>query len=161
MEKKQKMSDRQSVLFRVGKGFIYGSGIGILFAVTIYLLATSVVGLGFLAIAPALLAGMIFASGLMSGVSYEYNQWLKEQPNGGSVLFNVANGFIWGSTIGLYFAVAVFLLATAAGGLGFLTISPVALAGLIFAVWTLMGVGFEYSAWLQAPQVEAEKPAKP
>jgi hypothetical protein len=69
-----------SVLFRVAKGFIYGSAIGLFFATAIYLLAVAVAGLGFLTgISPTGLAALIFASGVVSGIAHEYSVWLGEQ----------------------------------------------------------------------------------
>ncbi|MEM2351648.1 MAG: hypothetical protein QXT26_04495 [Thermoproteota archaeon] len=71
---------KQSVLFRIAKGFIYGSAIGIFFATSIYLLATAVAGLGFLVgVNPTGLAAIVFAAGVVSGIAHEYSEWLSEQ----------------------------------------------------------------------------------
>ncbi|MBS7642773.1 MAG: hypothetical protein QW374_04945 [Candidatus Bathyarchaeia archaeon] len=70
---------RKSVLFRVAKGFIYGSGVGIFFATAIYLLASAVASLGFLTVDPAVLAGIVFAAGVVSGIAHEYSVWLDEE----------------------------------------------------------------------------------
>lgn len=69
---------RKSVLFKVAKGFIYGSGVGIFSATAIYLLANTVARLGFLSVDPTLLAGIVFAAGVLSGVAHEYSEWLEE-----------------------------------------------------------------------------------
>jgi hypothetical protein len=136
------------LLFNLAKGLLYGSAVGLFFALAIFLVATSVVGLGFLTISPILLGGLIFANGIMSGVSYEYGLWLKLQKDAG-LLFRLALGFLQGVTVGLYFGTAIFLVATAVAGLGFLVgVTPLLLGGLIFAVMILAHVGKEYDSWL-------------
>jgi hypothetical protein len=78
----------------------------------------------------------------------EENKKLSATKNGGSVLFNLAKGAIYGAVIGLFFALAIFLLATAVAGLGFLTVSPTLLAGVIFAAGFISGIAKEYADWL-------------
>jgi len=146
------------LLFNLSKGFLYGSVVGIMFGIAIFLLASAVVGLGFLTIPPVLLAALIYAAGTMSGIAYEYSNWLGQSENKG-LLFRISKGFLYGTTVGLYFSVAIFLLATAVAGLGFLIgTTPVLLAGLIFAVNVLAGVAYEYEGWLDQAEKATAKP---
>ncbi|MEM1562784.1 MAG: hypothetical protein QXV75_07370 [Candidatus Bathyarchaeia archaeon] len=68
-----------SPLFHVAKGFFYGSGIGLFFAVAIYLLALAVKSMGFLPVDPAVLAGVVFAGSVVAGVAKEYSAWLDDK----------------------------------------------------------------------------------
>jgi len=71
-----------------------------------------------------------------------------------SPIYHVSKGFLYGLVIGLMFATAVYLLATAVAGLGFLPIAPITFAGLIFGACVTGGVAKEYGEWLSG-----EKPA--
>jgi len=66
-----------------------------------------------------------------------------------SVLFRLAKGFIYGAAIGLFFATAIYLLAVAVASLGFLTVDPTLLAGIVFGAGVVSGVAHEYSEWLE------------
>jgi hypothetical protein len=66
-----------------------------------------------------------------------------------SLTFNLTKGLLNGIFVGLTFAIAIFLVATAVFGMGWLTLTPVALASLIFANGVLGGVGHEYGVWLK------------
>jgi len=69
-----------SILFRIVKGFLYGVTIGLFFATAIFVLASSVAGLGFLdGFTPTQLAAIIFGAGILSGVTFEYGGWLEEK----------------------------------------------------------------------------------
>ena len=69
-----------SILFRIVKGFLYGVTIGLFFGTAIFILASAVDGMGFLnGITPVGLAAIIFGSSILSGVTYEYGDWLEEK----------------------------------------------------------------------------------
>lgn len=146
-----------SILFKLSKGFIYGILIGLIFATAVYILATAVFGLGFMTMTPIALASIVFAAGVMSGVSAEYGKWLATQTDAG-VLFGLADGFIEGTAVGLFFATAIYILGLACAGLGFLTSpTPAQLAALIFAACVMAFVGIRYSTWLDAQESAASK----
>jgi hypothetical protein len=65
------------LLFRLMKGLIYGSVVGIVFAFAIYLLASAVVAIVALPVNPGTLAGIVFAACVMAGVGAEYSDWLE------------------------------------------------------------------------------------
>jgi len=71
------------LLMRLFKGFLYGNVIGIFFGTVIYLLASSVHGLGFISITPTALGGIIYAAGVTGGVGMEYSRWMDEQEKHG------------------------------------------------------------------------------
>ena len=73
------MSTRNQVLPKLMKGLLYGLSIGITMALAIYLLASSVVTLGFLTVSPELLAGLVFATCVVAGVGMEYANWIDGQ----------------------------------------------------------------------------------
>jgi len=135
----------KSILYSVAKGFLYGAPIGLFFAIAIYLLATSIVGLGFLPITPTVLAGIIFATGPIIGISKEYGDWAEAE--GKSVMYFVAKGFLYGTAIGLFFSTAIYLLGIAVAALGFLTVDPLLLAGIVFATGPMIGIAKEYGDW--------------
>jgi hypothetical protein len=66
-----------------------------------------------------------------------------------SLTFSLTKGLLNGIFVGLLFGIGIFLVATAVFGMGWLTITPVALASLIFANGVLGGVGHEYAVWLK------------
>jgi hypothetical protein len=136
-----------SLVFNLTKGLLYGIALGMLFGVSIFLIATSAAGLGFITVSPTLLAGLVFANGFLGGIAMEYGRWLKNTHNGG-LIFGLANGFLSGVVLGLYFGISVFLMAGAIFALGWLVLTPVQLASLSFAVCILMFVTYEYSNWL-------------
>jgi|Deesub1362B_J571_1020462.scaffolds.fasta_scaffold00334_29 hypothetical protein len=67
-----------------------------------------------------------------------------------SPIYHVAKGFFYGISLGMFFAVAIYLLAVAVNAMAFLPLTPETLAGLIFAGSVTAGVGKEYSKWLEA-----------
>jgi hypothetical protein len=67
------------LLFGLAKGFIYGTVVGLFFATAIYLIALPIFALGFITITPIAIGGLIFAAGVLSGVAYEYDDWLEFQ----------------------------------------------------------------------------------
>ena len=136
-----------SLVFNLSKGLLYGITLGILFGLSIFLIGTVASNMGFITIAPTTLAALVFANGILGGIAMEYGKWLKNQHNGG-LIFGLANGFLSGVVLGIYFGLAVFLMAGAIFALGWLTLTPVQLASLSFAVCILMFVTYEYSNWL-------------
>jgi hypothetical protein len=67
----------KSVMFSLTKGFLYGTVIGLIFGTTIFILASAVIGLGFIVDITAIqLASIIFGAGMVSGVAKEYADWL-------------------------------------------------------------------------------------
>jgi hypothetical protein len=144
-EVKNKMGD---LMFRLSKGLIYGIYIGLIFGIGIYLVASAVFGMGWLTLAPVALASLIFSAGIMTGVSYEYSVWLSEQKEQ-SLLFSLSMGFIEGITLGLYISVAIYLIALAVAGMGFLVgVTPIQLASLVFSASIMASIGAAYSPWL-------------
>ncbi|MBS7629827.1 hypothetical protein KEJ23_07705 [Candidatus Bathyarchaeota archaeon] len=71
---------------------------------------------------------------------------------GKSVLFSLAKGLIYGSVIGMIFATVVYVLSTAVYSLGFLNVSPTALAAIVFGAGMVSGVAKEYADWLDQQQ---------
>jgi len=65
------------VLFRIAKGFLYGTVIGLFFATAIYLMASAVQALNPSIPDPAVLFGVIFGGSVLVGVAAEYDVWLK------------------------------------------------------------------------------------
>ncbi|MGA3192468.1 MAG: hypothetical protein ABSD73_08155 [Candidatus Bathyarchaeia archaeon] len=138
-----------SLVFNLTKGLLYGIALGILFGLSIFLIGTVAAGLGFITMSPTLLAGLVFANGILGGVAMEYGRWLKAQHNGG-LIFALTNGFLSGVVLGIYFGLAVFLMAGAIFALGWLILTPVQMASLSFAVCILMFITYEYSNWLDS-----------
>jgi hypothetical protein len=66
------------------------------------------------------------------------------------VLFRVVKGFIYGNVLGLFFAIAVYLLASAVSAIVILPLAPSALALIVYSASVLAGVASEYSTWLEA-----------
>jgi hypothetical protein len=74
-----KAKKKSSVLFRVFKGFVYGVNIGLVFSVSIYLLASAVRSMAPTIPDPSVISGIIFAGSVVTGVAHEYSEWLEEQ----------------------------------------------------------------------------------
>jgi len=66
------------------------------------------------------------------------------------ILFRVVKGFIYGNVLGLFFAIAVYLLASAVSAIVTLPLAPSALALIVYSASVLAGVASEYSTWLEA-----------
>ena len=66
------------------------------------------------------------------------------------VLFRVVKGFIYGNVLGLFFAIAIYLLASAVSAIMTLPMAPAALALIVYSASVLAGVASEYSTWLEA-----------
>jgi len=143
-----------SLVFNLTKGLFYGISLGILFGLSIFLVGTSAAGLGFITMSPALLAGLVFANGILGGIAKEYGSWLKNTHNGG-LIFGLANGFLSGIVFGIYFGLGVYLMAGAIFALGWLTLTPVQLGSLTFGVSILMFITYEYCQWLDAQNAAA------
>lgn len=76
-----------------------------------------------------------------------------------SVLTKLVKGFLYGTVIGIFMALAVYLLASSVVALGFITTSPTLLGGIVFAACITAGVGMEYADWIDSQNTEAA-PAK-
>jgi len=70
----------------------------------------------------------------------------------GRVLFKVVKGFIYGNVLGLFFAIAIYLLAAAVSAIAPIPATPTTLSAIIYAASVMAGVGAEYSAWLDEQQ---------
>ena len=66
------------------------------------------------------------------------------------VLFRIVKGFIYGNVLGLFFAIAIYLLASAVSAIMTLPMAPSALALIVYSASVLAGVASEYSTWLEA-----------
>ncbi|MCJ7423559.1 hypothetical protein MUP01_04735 [Candidatus Bathyarchaeota archaeon] len=150
-----------SLTFSLTKGLLYGIFVGILFGLGIYLTSTAVVGLGWLAMPPVSLAALVFANGILGGVSHEYGVWLKNTHNGG-LLFNLTLGFLDGVTLGLYFGLGTYLMGLVVVGMGWLLgITAVQLASLVFAICILMMLTYNYAVWFDKQRAEAATVSAP
>jgi len=67
------------VLFRLIKGLIYGSVIGMVFGSALYLLASAVNQIAPLPFAPTIWAALIFGASVTAGTAIEYSDWLEGQ----------------------------------------------------------------------------------
>jgi hypothetical protein len=136
-----------SLQFSLTKGLLYGIFVGLVFGVGVFLVATAVFGMGWLTMTPIALASLVFANGVLGGVSHEYGVWLKATKNGG-LMFGLTLGLLDGIVMGLYFGVGVYLFALVVVGLGWLLgMTAIQLAGLVFAVCVLMMITWQYSQW--------------
>jgi len=72
---------------------------------------------------------------------------MSERPR--RVLFRVVKGFIYGAVLGLFFAIGIYLLATAVSAIVAVPVDPRALAGIVFGASVMAGVAVEYSDWLE------------
>jgi uncharacterized membrane protein YesL len=66
------------------------------------------------------------------------------------ILFRIVKGFIYGNVLGLFFAIAIYLLASAVSAIVTLPMAPSVLALIIYSASVLAGVASEYSTWLEA-----------
>jgi TctA family transporter len=66
-------------MFKVLKGFLYGTVLGLMFGVPIYLLASAVDAIAPLTVTPAILFSIVFAASVTIGVAKEYDMWLDEE----------------------------------------------------------------------------------
>jgi hypothetical protein len=148
--------------FNLTKGLLYGITLGLLFGVAIFVLASNAYGLGFIpaALTPTVIAGLVFGNGILTGISWEYGKWLKESNNYG-LMFCITNGFLVGITFGIYFGLGIFVIAGIAYGLGWLTLTPVQLAGISFGASILMFVTNEYADWLDRQKVQTSATGPP
>jgi uncharacterized membrane protein YesL len=67
----------------------------------------------------------------------------------GKVLFKVVKGFIYGNVLGLFFAIAIYLLSSAVTAIAPLPATPTILSAIIYSASVMAGVGVEYSNWLE------------
>lgn len=67
------------LLFRLIKGMIYGSVIGLVFGSAVYLLASAVHSIAPLPWDPSTWAAIIFGASVTAGTAKEYSDWLDEQ----------------------------------------------------------------------------------
>jgi hypothetical protein len=73
---------------------------------------------------------------------------MSEQKPKGRVLFRVVKGFIYGNVLGLFFGIAIYLLAGAVNAITPLPATPAILSGIIYSASVMAGVGKEYADWL-------------
>jgi len=67
------------LLFRLIKGMIYGSVVGLVFGSAIYLLASAVNQIAPLPWPPSAWAAIIFGASVTAGTAVEYSDWLEGQ----------------------------------------------------------------------------------
>jgi hypothetical protein len=65
------------------------------------------------------------------------------------LLFRLMKGLLYGNVIGIVFAFAIYLLASAVSAVVNLLVDPRALAGIVYSACVMAGVGVEYSDWLE------------
>jgi len=75
------MAKGRRVLFKLLKGFTYGTVIGLFSGAAIYLLASAVNSIATLPIDPSSLFALIFGASATAGIAHEYSQWLEQQEN--------------------------------------------------------------------------------
>jgi len=73
-----------------------------------------------------------------------------------SPLFKVFKGLSYGAVIGIFFGLCIYVLGSAVAGMGFLTVDPRVLAGLVFSSGIMAGVAKEYSDWLEENSTKKE-----
>ena len=66
------------------------------------------------------------------------------------LLFRLMKGLIYGNVVGIVFAFAIYLLASAVTAVVALPVNPPVLAALVYAACVMAGIGVEYSDWLEA-----------
>jgi hypothetical protein len=66
------------------------------------------------------------------------------------LLFRLMKGLLYGNVVGIVFAFAIYLLASAVTAVVALPVNPPALAGIVYAACVVAGIGVEYSDWLEA-----------
>lgn len=136
-----------SLTFNLTKGLLNGLFVGLIFGVGVYLTATAVFGMGWLAMTPVALASLIFANGVLGGVSHEYGVWLVASKNGG-LMFMLTLGLLDGIVFGLYMGIGIYLVGLVVVAMGFLVgMTAVQLAGLVFGVGVLMMITYQYNTW--------------
>jgi hypothetical protein len=141
-----------SLTFSLTKGLLYGLFVGMMFGIGVYLVATAVVGMGWLAMTPVALAALVFANGVMGGVGHEYGVWLRNTHSGG-LMFGLTLGLLDGVTMGLYFGIGIYLMGLIVVGMGWLIgMTAIQLASLTFAVCVLMMITYQYAVWYDAQQ---------
>ncbi len=69
-----------------------------------------------------------------------------------AVLPKLVKGFLYGTVIGIFMALAIYLLAGAVVSLGFITVAPTLLGGLVFAGCVVAGIGMEYADWIDGKE---------
>jgi len=67
------------VLFRLLKGFVYGSVIGLFSGSALYLLCEAVNAIATIPVTPSAIFGLIFGASVVAGVAHEYSKWLESQ----------------------------------------------------------------------------------
>lgn len=72
-----KSQQQTSVLFRLIRGFLYGTVIGLFAGLTVYLLSMFVNVVTELPVSPNAIFGIIWTSCMVAGVAHEYSGWLK------------------------------------------------------------------------------------
>lgn len=78
MSQPQPQRSRRSVLFRLVKGFLYGTVIGLFAGVAIFLLAAAVSSIAqSLPVTPGQLFSIIWGASATAGVAKEYSDWLE------------------------------------------------------------------------------------
>jgi hypothetical protein len=65
------------------------------------------------------------------------------------LLFRLMKGLLYGNVVGIVFAFAIYLLASAVSAVVNLPVNPSALSGIVYAACVMAGVGVEYSDWLE------------
>lgn len=65
------------ILFRLMKGLIYGTVIGLIFGSALFLLASAVSQIAPLPWDPATWAALIFGASVVTGTAVEYSDWLE------------------------------------------------------------------------------------
>jgi hypothetical protein len=68
------------------------------------------------------------------------------------VLFRVVKGLIYGNVLGLLFATALYLLASAVSAIAPLPITPTIIAAIMYGASVTAGVAVEYSNWLEGQE---------
>jgi len=152
-----------SLTFSLTKGLLYGITLGLLFGVSLFIIGTVANGLGFLpaGLTPVTIAALMFGNGVLGGVAMEYGKWLKRTKNGG-LIFGLTNGFLSGVILGIYFGMAVYIIAGIVASLGWLVLTAVQMASLTFGVCILMFITYEYCDWLDNQYaVQAAKSGAP
>jgi hypothetical protein len=75
---------------------------------------------------------------------------MSEKPR--RVLFRVVKGLIYGNVLGLLFATALYLLASAVSAIAPLPITPTIIAAIMYGASVTAGVAVEYSNWLEGQE---------
>jgi len=70
---------KKRILFRLLKGFIYGTVVGLFAGAAIYLLCEAVNAVAQLPITPANIFALIFGASVVAGIAHEYSVWLESK----------------------------------------------------------------------------------